>query len=144
MGHQRPSSKLAQTWCVLSLLHNKIESRTDKALQKACSISTREYSALALLEGHSCHSMRISDLSERLVLSHSATTRLINRMEERDLLRRIICDEDRRGFYVRITEKGCDLLTEAKPVNNLALQGALNEAAKNDELASLVALIQSL
>lgn len=40
---------LAQGWCALSLLHGKIESHLERALQAGHGLSVREYSLLDVL-----------------------------------------------------------------------------------------------
>ncbi|KPC96571.1 MarR family transcriptional regulator, partial [Streptomyces sp. NRRL F-6602] len=40
---------LAQSWCALSLLHGRIETHVERALQSGHGLSTREYSLLDVL-----------------------------------------------------------------------------------------------
>ena len=116
---------LAQGWCALSLLHGRIEGHIERALQAKHDLSAREYSLLD-------------------VLSQSATTRLVTRLEDRGLLERYLCPTDRRGIYTNVTEAGLALLEAARPTNDAALREALDEAAKNPELAPLVRVVETL
>jgi DNA-binding MarR family transcriptional regulator len=77
------------------------------------------------------------------VLSQSATTRLVTRLEDRGLLSRYLCPTDRRGIYTNVSEAGLELLEEARPTNDTALREALDEAAKVPELAPLVRVVES-
>ena len=45
--------------------------------------------------------MRMQQLASAVVLSQSATTRLVTRLEERGLLARYLCDTDRRASTAR-------------------------------------------
>ncbi|GAA3746466.1 MarR family winged helix-turn-helix transcriptional regulator [Salinactinospora qingdaonensis] len=130
-------SALAQGWCVLSLLHNTIEAHVEQALQAAHGISSREFSVLAALSERQGAKMRMSELSEAIVLSQSATTRLVNRLENRGLLSRVLCDTDRRGIYTSVTEAGHRLLAEARPTNDAALAEILRTAERDPQLAPL-------
>lgn len=47
--------------------------------------------------------MKISDLSERLTLSNSTVSGIVDRLEKQGLVERIRSDEDRRVVYVNIT-----------------------------------------
>lgn len=143
MSAKKRPAKFAQTWCVLSLLHNKIESHIEKALQNKHQLSTKEFSTLSLLEEQPDQTMRMNDLAERLVLSNSATTRLINRLEDRGLLKRKLCDDDRRGILSEVTGSGRALLVQARPTNDAALEEALQDAEKSQELAPFVGAIRS-
>ncbi|MFB7105193.1 MarR family winged helix-turn-helix transcriptional regulator [Streptomyces hydrogenans] len=136
---------LAQRWCALSLLHGRIESHIERALESGHGLSAREYSLLDVLsrqhDGPGGH-LQMKQVADAVVLSQSATTRLVTRLEDRGLLTRYLCATDRRGIYTDVTEAGQKLLTEARPTNDRALREALDEAGKNPELAPLVRVLE--
>jgi DNA-binding MarR family transcriptional regulator len=138
---------LAQGWCALSLLHDRIEAHLEKALQSKHGLSAREYSLLDVLsrqhDGPGGH-LQMKQVAEAVVLSQSATTRLVTRLEDRGLLSRYLCPTDRRGIYTNVSESGLKLLAEARPTNDAALREALDEAVKNPELAPLVRAVEEL
>ena len=138
---------LAQGWCALSLLHGRIEAHIERVLQSGHGLSVREYSLLDVLsrqhDGEGGH-LQMKQVADAVVLSQSATTRLVTRLEDRGLLARYLCPTDRRGIYTDVSESGLQLLAEARPTNDAALRGALDEAAKNPELAPLVRVVESL
>ncbi|MEV5141487.1 MarR family transcriptional regulator [Streptomyces syringium] len=138
---------LAQGWCALSALHGRIESHIERALQAGHELSVREFSVLDVLsrqhDGEGGH-LRMNEVADAVVLSQSATTRLVNRLEDRGLLTRYLCLTDRRGIYTDVTDAGRALLDEARPTNDAALSEALREASKRAELAPLVAAVQAL
>jgi len=147
MTEQLAPIVLPQGWCALSLLHQRIESRIERALQAAHGLSAREYSLLALLSrqhnGTGGH-LRMQQVADALALSQSATTRLVTRLEDRGLLTRYLCATDRRGIYTDVTEAGLTLLAQARPTNDAALLAALAEAAGSPELAPLVATVEQM
>ncbi|MFD7321318.1 MarR family winged helix-turn-helix transcriptional regulator [Streptomyces sp. NPDC059875] len=138
---------LSQGWCALSLLHGRIESHIERALEAKHSLSMREYSLLDVLSrqhsGPGGH-LQMKQVADAVVLSQSATTRLVTRLEDRGLLTRYLCATDRRGIYTDVTEAGLKLLEEARPTNDGALREALDEAAKNPELTPLVRVVEGL
>jgi DNA-binding MarR family transcriptional regulator len=138
---------LAQGWCALSLLHGRIEVHIERALQARHDLSVREYSLLDVLsrqhDGEGGH-LQMKQVADAVVLSQSATTRLVTRLEDRELLSRYLCPTDRRGIYTDVTEAGSRLLEEARPTNEAALREALDEAARNPELAPLVRAVETL
>jgi DNA-binding MarR family transcriptional regulator len=143
----RPDPGLAQGWCALSALHGRIEARIERALQAEHGLSVREFSVLDVLSeqhaGEGGH-FRMNQLADAVVLSQSATTRLVNRLEERGLLTRYLCPDDRRGIYTDVTKAGHALLEAARPTNDAALREALDEAAERTELAPLVRAVRAL
>ncbi|WP_431965973.1 MarR family winged helix-turn-helix transcriptional regulator [Actinacidiphila sp. bgisy160] len=138
---------LAQGWHALSLLHGRIEGRIEKQLQTHHDLSVREYSLLDVLsrqhDGEGGH-LQMRQVADAVVLSQSATTRLVTRLEDRGLLARYLCPTDRRGIYTDVTEAGLKLLEEARPTNNTALRAAMDEAALVPELAPLVKAVEDL
>ncbi|NJP28271.1 MarR family transcriptional regulator [Microbispora hainanensis] len=138
---------LAQGWRALSLLHEKIEAHIERALQTKHGLSVREYSLLETLsrqhDGPGGH-LQMKQVADAVVLSQSATTRLVTRLEERGLLTRYLCPTDRRGIYTDVSPAGLALLAEARPTNDAALREALDQAARDPQLAPLVEAVESL
>ncbi|WP_039828512.1 MarR family winged helix-turn-helix transcriptional regulator [Nocardia testacea] len=138
---------LADGWYALSLLHDRIEACIERALQAGHQLSVREYSLLVVLsrqhDGVGGH-LRMNQVADAVVLSQSATTRLVTRLEDRGLLQRYLCPDDRRGIYTDVTPAGIDLLEHARPTHDSALSGALGQAAADPELAPLVAAVEAL
>lgn len=128
----------AQGWRTLASLHGLIESRLERALGAAADLSVVEYTVLDALSRQDGWHMRMQQLSRAAALSPSATTRLVNRLEDRGLLTRILCADDRRGIYTELTAAGRDLLDRARPVHDDVLRQALAEAAGVPELTPLV------
>jgi DNA-binding MarR family transcriptional regulator len=138
---------LADSWCALSLLHGRIEARIERALQAEHELSVREFSLLDVLsrqhDGDGGH-LQMKQVADAVVLSQSATTRLVTRLEERGLLSRYLCPTDRRGIYTNVTPAGLELLAAARPTNNAALREALDQAATDPLLAPLVGAVEEL
>lgn len=134
----------AQGWRTLASLHAQIEDKLERALQNDHDLSVSEYSVLDALGRQDGFHLRMNQLSTAMVLSHSATTRLVGRLEERGLLERYLCPTDRRGIYTEVTAAGQDLLAGARPTHDTALAEALAEAEELPELAPLVAALSSL
>ncbi|MET7297698.1 MarR family transcriptional regulator [Embleya sp. NPDC005575] len=146
MGQQRQviEPPLAQGWCALAALHNRIDAHIERALQSEHDLSVREFSVLDVLNRQDGYHLRMNELSDAVVLSQSATTRLVTRLEERGLLSRYLCDTDRRGIYTEVTSPGCDLLAAARPTHDKALRESLTDAEQRPELAPLVEAVKSL
>lgn len=140
-------TRLTQSWCALSLLHDRIEAHVERALEAGHGLSVREFSLLDVLSrqhtGEGGH-LRMAQVADAVVLSQSATTRLVTRLEDRGLLTRYLCATDRRGIYTDVGEAGLALLAQARPTHDEALRQALSEAAAHPELAPLVTALESL
>ena len=138
---------LANGWAALYVLYGRIEAHIERALQSKHELSVREYSLLDVLsrqhDGEGGH-LQMKQVADAVVISQSATTRLVSRLEDRGLLSRYLCPTDRRGIYTDVSEDGLRLLEEARPTNDAALREALDEAARNPELAPLVTAVKAV
>ncbi|WP_426245601.1 MarR family winged helix-turn-helix transcriptional regulator [Nocardioides sp. LHG3406-4] len=128
----------AEGWRTLAALHQMIEARLEKALSDAHGLSVVEFTVLDALARQDGFHLRMSQLARAAALSPSASTRLVNRLEDRGLLARILCADDRRGIYTELTPAGRAALEKARPVHDRVLQQALEEAEATPELAGLV------
>ncbi|GGR50691.1 DNA-binding MarR family transcriptional regulator [Nocardioides luteus] len=134
----------AQGWRTLAAVHGLIETALEKALQREHGLSVVEFTVLDALSRQDGWHMRMQQLARAAALSSSATTRLVTRLEKRNLLTRILCDDDRRGIYTELTPAGRELLKKARPLHDEVLRTALDEAAEIPELAPLVHALGSL
>lgn len=133
----------AQGWRRLAALHGLIEAELERCLQAEHGLSVVEYTVLdALGRQHGWH-MRMRQLARAAALSSSATTRLVTRLEDRGLLTRVLCADDRRGIYTELTPAGQQLLQQARPTHDQALARSLEEATRTPELEGLVAFLQT-
>src|SRR4051794_16851856 len=89
----------AQGWRTLAALHGRIDAALERELQDKHTLSVVEYTVLDALARQDGWHMRMQQLSRAAALSSSATTRLVNRLEDRGLLARYLCADDRRGIY---------------------------------------------
>ena len=134
----------AQGWRTLASLHGMIETRLERALTAAAGLSVVEFTVLDALSRQDGWHMRMQQLARATALSASATTRLVNRLEDRGLLTRILCADDRRGIYTELTTSGVALLEGVRPVHDATLERALAEAQAIPELAALVDALPGL
>jgi len=134
----------ARGWRTLAALHGLIEVALERELQARHDLSVVEYTVLDALSRQDGWHMRMQQLARAAALSPSATTRLVNRLEDRKLLQRYLCPTDRRGIYTEVTKAGRDLLDQAQPTHDAVLTAALEKAAELPELAPLVDALDRL
>jgi DNA-binding MarR family transcriptional regulator len=134
----------AQGWRTLAALHGLIDAALERALQQGHELSVVEYTVLDALSRQDGWHMRMQQLGRAAALSASATTRLVNRLEDRGLLVRVLCQDDRRGIYTELTPAGQELLREARPTHDAALESALQQAEAMPELKPLADALHAL
>ncbi|MFC7505803.1 MarR family winged helix-turn-helix transcriptional regulator [Nocardioides sp. CPCC 206347] len=131
-------------WRTLAAVHGLIEAALEKALQREHDLSVVEFTVLDALSRQDGWHMRMQQLARAAALSASATTRLVTRLENRGLLTRILCADDRRGIYTELTPAGRALLKKARPLHDEVLRTTLDEAEDIPELATLARFVGSV
>lgn len=132
----------ARGWRTLVALHALIEAELERALAESAQLSVVEYTVLDALSRQDGWHMRMQQLSRATALSASATTRLVTRLEDRGLLTRVLCADDRRGIYTELTQAGRELYEQAHPIHDETLERTLSEAEERPELAPVVHALQ--
>ena len=132
----------ARGWRTLAALHGMIEAELERALASSVELSVVEYTVLDALSRQDGWHMRMQQLARAAALSPSATTRLVNRLEDRALISRVLCADDRRGIYTELTAIGRSLYEQARPIHDETLERVLAEAEQRPELAPVVDALQ--
>ncbi len=87
---------------------------------KQYQLTPTQYNMLRILRGAGKEGMTCSEAAGRMITADPDITRLLDRLEGRELIRRERSGQDRRIVISRITEAGVELLKEIqKPVSEL-------------------------
>lgn len=70
-----------------------------------------QFNILRILRGAK-EAINVNTVKERMIEKSPNTTRLMDKLIEKELIDRVRCNEDRRVVYVKISEKGLALLAE--------------------------------
>ena len=85
----------------------------DAELERDAGITLRWYDALVHLEDLP-GGLRMNELAERILYSKSGLTRVVDRLEEAGLVRRVRPDNDRRSILVVLTDNGRKTMEQAR------------------------------
>ncbi|PKG24773.1 MarR family winged helix-turn-helix transcriptional regulator [Niallia nealsonii] len=122
--------------------------QTSKALQEhmklelaKSKLSITEFSVLEVL----CHMEKstIQQIGSKILISSGSMTYVIDKLEQRGLLIRSACPDDRRVIHVALTDDGNKLMDNIMPKHQELvnyLLGSLN----NDEAEMLVTLLKKI
>jgi DNA-binding MarR family transcriptional regulator len=110
------SEKHLAAWRTFLKAHATIIDRIDRDLVAAQRPPLSSYDVLIELYEAPERRLRMHELAERVVLSRSGLTRLVDRLEAEGLLTRGRCGTDRRGAYAVITEQGIAALQQTWPI----------------------------
>jgi DNA-binding MarR family transcriptional regulator len=101
------------SWRAFIHAHAKLTRRLDEELQAAHGLSLAEYDALLQLARTPERRLRMSTLAERVLLSRSGITRLVDRLVADGTVMRTACPTDARGAEAALTAEGLDRLRAA-------------------------------
>lgn len=81
-------------------------------------ISSQQYNVLRILKGQYPKPSSLILIRERMLDKESNASRLIDKLENASLTKRVQCPNDRRQVEITITEKGIELLERMHPMVN--------------------------
>lgn len=111
-----PSEVDLTAWRIFLNAHATAVGRIEDDLARAGGLPLVDYDVLVALEHAPGNRLRLRDLNQRVVLTRSGVTRLVDRLETIGLVRRERCQEDRRAIYAALTEKGQAAIKETWPI----------------------------
>ena len=79
-------------------------------------LSHQQYNVLRIVRGAGAAGIATLAIGERLIESAPGMTRLLDRLEEKGMVRRERCKHDRRQVLCYIKDEGARLLAELEPI----------------------------
>jgi DNA-binding MarR family transcriptional regulator len=107
-------------------------------------LTINDYEALLLLSQAEGGRLKRVDLAQRLVLTPSGVTRLLEGLEAAGLVERAACSADLRIVYAQLTELGRERLSAASCSHVGSVRALFEEYLTDDELATLASLLERL
>jgi DNA-binding MarR family transcriptional regulator len=132
------------TWSRLLRAHATTTRRLSVDLQAQHGLTINDYEALYVLSRAEGRRMKRVELAQRLVLTPSGITRLLEGLEQAGLVERAACDSDLRVVYAQLTDAGGAKLDEASCSHVGSLRALFEEHLTRDELEQLGELLGKL
>ncbi|WP_315987480.1 MarR family winged helix-turn-helix transcriptional regulator [Actinomadura sp. HBU206391] len=88
--------------------------------------------------------LRMNDLADRVLLSRSGLTRLVDRLHREGLVVRESCDSDARGLFAVLTPEGFERLAQATPTYQRGVRDHVLDRLDRDELHRLGSILDKL
>ncbi len=112
-----PRDPRLRAWRTFLYAHAQVRRQLERELQAEQAMGLGEYEVLLTLAYSEARRLRMSELADRLALSRSGATRLVDRLEGDRLVERMSCESDRRGQWAQLTESGLERLRTASPTH---------------------------
>lgn len=140
-SHARIPTPQMSAWKALLRAHATTVGRIEAKLATSGNIPLVEYDVLLELNNAPEGKLRMADLAQRVVLSRSGLTRLVDRLEKLGYLRREATVTDRRGMQAVLTEAGRAALKAAWPMYAEGIREFFTRYLREEEAQQLAELL---
>lgn len=141
----RPSRRLGAeemaVWRSFLRLHATVVRRLESDLLAEHQLPLASYDVLVQLVEAPEHRLRMTELADRVLLSRSGLTRLVDRLEREGLVQREPCPDDARGLNAVLTDAGFARLRAAAPTHLRGIEDYMLNRLEPGELAELGRLL---
>lgn len=140
----RPSDWRLGVWRSFLRAHAAVLRELERELSAEAGLPLSWYDVLVQLVEAPGRRLRMAELADRVLLSRSGLTRLIDRLQAEGLVRREPSPDDARGMFTVLTAEGYGRLREAAPVHLAGVRRHWLARFSDDELRQLGTLLGRL
>jgi DNA-binding MarR family transcriptional regulator len=115
----------------------KLSARLNREMQEHSGISIADFSVLVQLSEHPGERLRVLELARALGWEKSRLSHQLSRMQQRGLVERSNCSEDRRGAWIVLTGKGRETVVAAAPRHVESVRRYVFDELSRDQIAAL-------
>ncbi|CAN5603899.1 MarR family transcriptional regulator [soil metagenome] len=124
-------------WRAFLRAHARVIRELERELTAEQDLALTDYDVLVQLSVADERRLRMSELADRLLLSRSGATRLVDRLVADGLVERVTCEVDRRGQWASLTDAGYERLRLASPTHLRGVATHFLDRLSAEDLASL-------
>ena len=128
-------------WGALLQVHAAVVPVLDRQLVAAAGVPLRHYDVLLELASAPERKLRMSELADRVVLSRTRVSRVVEEMAAAGLVVREQNPEDGRSAYAALTEEGLRRYREAAPTYLAGIEEHFAQRLSDRELKALAATL---
>jgi DNA-binding MarR family transcriptional regulator len=143
-GTPRASDWRIAVWRTFLRSHVQTMRELERELLAETGMAIGWYDVLLQLAEAPERRLRMADLADRVLLSRSGLTRLVDRLQAEGLVRREPSPDDARGTFTVLTDEGMSRLRRAAPVHLAGIQKHWLTHFDDEELRELGALLSRL
>ena len=137
----RPTDWRVGVWRSFLRAHATVVRELERELVAGTAMPLGWYDVLLQLVEAPGRRLRMAELADRVLLSRSGLTRLVDRLQAEGLVRREPSPDDARGTFTVLTVEGFQRLRRAAPVHLRGVQQHWLGHFSDDELRELGALL---
>ena len=138
------STPASEAWQAMMTAFTRVNQRLAVQMEQEAGISLDWYSILLMLSQAESGMMRPSEVADQVARSRSATTRLIDRLEDDGLVGRNDCPTDGRGRLVGLTPEGERIFRTAGRIHLRGIDEHVGSHLTLDDLNEITGLLTKL
>ena len=123
---QTKQNALVGEWREILDRHARVSCALTHALEHEHGLGMSEFEVLERLASEGDCSVRVADIADHVHLSQSALSRVIDRLEKHGLVKRGVCENDRRAIFAELTDEGRERYEAARPTHREVLERELS------------------
>jgi DNA-binding MarR family transcriptional regulator len=131
-----------RAWRSFLEAHARVFAHLEAELVSRTGTSLADYDVLFQLAVAEDRRLRMRELADRVLLSRSGLTRLVDRLEASGLVARMPCPQDARGSFAVLTDRGLHRVREVTPVHLDGVRRTFLAALDDGDLAPLAVRLE--
>lgn len=133
-----------RAWLALVAVAELLPTQLDSQLQRDAGLTHFEYQVLAMLSEAPGRTLRMTALARRTAATLPRLSHVVRRLEDRGLVRRSPCAEDRRATNAHLTDEGWDLVVATAPGHVETARALVMDALSPAQVKQLEAVSRAM
>jgi DNA-binding MarR family transcriptional regulator len=138
-----PSAERLRAWRLYFESALALVDVLDSEFERASGLPVRWYDVLVHLE-ETPDGLRMNELAEQILYSKSGFTRVVDRMEEAGLVRRVRPENDRRSILVVLTDQGRNTMEQARLHHRHWIEQHFSRHLSDNDIKALTRALEKL
>jgi DNA-binding MarR family transcriptional regulator len=138
-----PSPERLRAWRLYFESALALQDILDAELERDAGMPLRWYDALVHLE-ETPDGLRMNELAEQILYSKSGFTRVVDRLEEAGLVKRVRPDNDRRSILVVLTDEGRAAMEQARRHHQHEIEQDFSRHLSDTDIKALTRALEKL
>lgn len=112
----------------------------DRQLVRDAGLCSTDFEILVVLSESPARRLRMGELAEVMTATRGGVTRAVSRLVGEGWVRRVECEDDRRGMLAELTDQGAAKLADAAPGHVAAVRQCMFDVLSPHDVSRLAGL----
>ncbi|GAA4513628.1 MarR family winged helix-turn-helix transcriptional regulator [Nonomuraea ferruginea] len=133
-----------RAWIRLRAVLELLPGVLDAQLRRDSGLTEFEYYTLAMLSEAPGRTLRMTELAQQTNATLPRLSHVVTRLEDRGLLERVPCPEDRRAINARLTDQGWAKVRQAAPGHVATVRHHIVDVLTDEQLDQVTAISDAI